>query len=705
MTARRPRRALGHRLPAGLVGAGLLALALNALGPHVGGAAAPALAQRSALEAATIDELAARRLAAELRDGDLDAVSPAAFDETIWAEAALSAVRSRRYVRARELAEDILQIDPASVPGDVLIGMVFHRGEGSLPRALYHLDRARERIETGWGPTPTDDGPWRWHALALSELAMVTGEMGRHERRVELLRQRAALYAPSYPADLGWPLMRLRRYDAAREVVETALASEDEAQISMALTALCAIEAEQQRRVESYEACRAAADHERTSAFVGPTSFTNAAEAAIGLLRFDEVERLLLEGSEHFAFGAVANPWLDLVHLYLAQGRTAEALDAVRRMRDWRLRQPAFLDEQNRAETQMAAAAFLIVAGRGQEAAELTRRILQRPDRTGFTSSESEQMEAAAAVLDAVAHRLAAEEVAERAAASLWRERPALWARETSLRLRAWSSSRRAAALSADRRRLLATLRPYLAGSLELPEWLEPEMVDMLGAGVVASALDAAIAEENLDAADGYFTAARVEIVRGAPLTALALAEQALLQLPESEVLLRARIAARGAQAARRLGNRRRATELLDQAMQLDPGVVRRLGGALTVVLESNNTPASRAATAALRRSPRFRVDPGGEFRLRIGGSEERADGCLLGLAATRLACTSVSRRAGEDGAALGRRLAIELQRAAFAPRLDLTQADLQSLDGSPTAAGGPAGEDLRSILSFVTED
>ena len=52
---------------------------------------------------------------------------------------------------------------------------------------------------------------------------------------------------------------------------------------------------------------------------------------------------------------------------------------------------------------------------------------------------------------------------------------------------------------------------------------------------------------------------------------------------------------------------------------------------------------------------------------------------------------------AGDD---MARCLAGEFHDVAFAPRLDLTQADLRSLDGSPTAAGGRSSERLRSVLS-----
>ncbi|MEM9552744.1 MAG: hypothetical protein AAGC60_00675 [Acidobacteriota bacterium] len=642
-----------------------------------------------------------------LRDGDLADLPTDTVDPDLWAWAALDALQEDKTVRARELSEQLLAHDPDSIEGHYLVGTVHHRAEGNLPRALYHLRRARGLIEDAFGPAPSDDGPWIWHALTLGEMAMVSGEMGRHEQKLELLAVRDALYEPRSPAERGWPLMRLRRYDEARRAVEEALAMDDPDQTASALTALCAIEAEQHHRDASLEACLAAAEHERRYDLGGPTPFTNAAEASLGLLRLDQAESLLLEATENFIVGTVSNPWLDLTQLYLSQGRTPEALEAVRAMHRWRLRQPAAIDEQNRAEAEMTAAAFLLVAGRPHDALRITRRTLARPDRTGFTSSESEQMEVAAALLDSIAHRLAAERTAETIAASSWTDALRLRLVETRLRLRAWSSSRRAAAHLSAERMLLATLRPYLAGAAELPEWLEPELVASLGDGVMAAALERAEAIETVDGAEGFFAAWRVEIAThgGDARTALAQADRALDTLPGVAVLLRARVAAQGARAALRLGERGRAAELFDRALQSDPGTLRLLGLALPVRIDAAPTPVARAAARSLAASPRFDRFDASRFVVQIEGVPSSADACLLGPNGTRLACSQVTVRAGEDDAALGRRLALELQDAAFAPRLDLTQSDLESLDGSPTAAGGRGRERLHTLLDELTRD
>ncbi len=636
---------------------------------------------------------------------DEDAMPPG-FGGGEMVAAAWRALDARRYIRARELAEVILEKDPESIAGHAILGIVHHRAEGNLPISLYHLKQSRKLFEERYGEQPSDDAPWRWHAITIGELAFVSGEMGRHADKVRYLLERDEIYSPPWPADRGWPLMRMRRYDLARQAVEEAMELGEPGQIASARTALCAIEAEQQRREEGYLACKAAADFERQSGFSGPAPFTNAAEAALGLLRFDESERLILEATENFARGTVSNPWLDLMHLYLAESRTPEALDALRRMLTWRKRQPAYMDEQNKAETEMASALFLIVAGHPEEASRITARAVDRPDRTGFTSSESEQMEAAAALIDQLAQRTKAELLSEKASWSSFLDAASARLEARRARLRAWSSGRRAAALLADERILLATLRPYLAGSVEIPEWVELELCALLGPGVVAAATAKARQVETLEGAEGYFLAYESEVafLQGRERDVLELAEEALETLPPHEIQLRVRVTALAAQAAADVGLNRRSVELFDAAFQLDPGIIRRLGLALPATFPPATGAVAEEARDHLRDSPRFRRAKAG-YQVVVESDDSSASASLLGPQRTRLAHVRVTARAGEDADDLARRLAAEFHAQAFAPRLDLTQADIRSLDGSPTAGGGRASDRIRNVLSELTAD
>ena len=640
-----------------------------------------------------------------MADVDPDMV-PNGFGDDHRALAAWQAFFRGEGTRTREIANLMLSENDRSVEGHCLMGLVQHRREGNLPIALFHFQRCRNLFEARHGEVPDIDAPWYWHALAVTELAYVSGEMGRHQDKVDLLIERDDLYDSRSPADRGWPLMRLRRYGQARQVVAQALALDDPLQTSSALTALCAIEAEELKREASYEACLRAAEHDRRSGLGHPTPFTNAAESALGMLRFGETETLLYEASENFNQDSISNPWLDLSQLYVTEGRIAEALEAVRKMVDWRRRQPPYMEDQNRAEMEMASAAFLIVAGRAEEAARITQRTLERPDRTGFTSSESEQMEAAAALLDMLAHRTAAERLAEEASYAPWRESLGLQLTVLQYRLRAWSSGRRAAAEVAHERILLSTLRPYLAGSIEIPEWIQAEVVPLLGPGVVGAAVAEAREQETLADAEGYFltTEAEVAFLQGRDKLAFEKIEAAVATLPRSEALLRARLLVLEGQLAVARGERQRAVAAFDQVMQIDPGAIRRAGAALPASIYASPTDTARKARDLIEDSPRLDLGKGG-FQVRIEGGEDGLFAQLLSPQGAVLSAVQVTPRAGDDGVdTMVRRLAREFHDETFAPRIDLTQADLQTLDGSPTAGGGRSQLMIDSVLQEVSQ-
>src|SRR5262245_15844524 len=64
------------------------------------------------------------------------------------------AVREDKLVRAREIGERILTSHPDAYAGHYIVGYAQHYGETNLPRALFHLRRARELFESQYGPRP-----------------------------------------------------------------------------------------------------------------------------------------------------------------------------------------------------------------------------------------------------------------------------------------------------------------------------------------------------------------------------------------------------------------------------------------------------------------------------------------------------------------------------------------------------------------------
>lgn len=601
---------------------------------------------------------------------------------------AYCALRVRNFASVRTLATRALKRDRASFRALYLLGAAQHRGEGNLPKSLRLLERAEKALTVAYGPVLEEGDPLRPIAYRiLFELMDVHGEMDHHEERIAYADAITERLSIDHRASKAWPLMKLGRFKEARAVVEEALASDDQWNRSVARTSRCAIESELRNRMAAYEACREAAEPARQRSRGGAVELTNAGAAAEEVLKFGEAERLYLEAAERAPETSV-NPWGRLVHLYLAEGRFSEALGAWREMQAYRARrQHAYLDQQDESEAQLAGAAVMIIAGRVDLAEPITRRIVGRPDRQGTSSAASEQNEAGAALVARVARRVKARRLEEEAAIAPFFDAIQLRTRAARLRFDAWMVARRAARILAKPERLITTLRPEVPGSLELPGWLDAEVISLVGPGVSAVALEQSRADETLPEAltAPVFDAYQAEIawLRGEYETAYARGRSAMENAGKGLTLVGARGGAWAADAAGRLGRSEAARALYRGVLDRDPEVLRRLDLALPVRFEVAGSALARSAAQLLRGSPAFN-DVGWGFRLVVDDGGAR----LLGLDGSELANVRADAAAPdpdeEGGTELTpeRQLASEIQSRILSPLLDITQVDVRSLDG-----------------------
>jgi pentatricopeptide repeat protein len=602
----------------------------------------------------------------------------------------------------RTLANQALNADERSFRAHFLMGYVQHLGEGNLPKALFHLQQAETLFIERYGERPSlTDSPWRVYHRILHQLIHLLGEMDAHEDKihyVDEIRRRLDLdYAPFK----SWPLLKLGRFDEARQIATEAIESDDAWNQAVGLTALCAVESELRNRQAAYDACQKAAERVQGSAMDGSIELSNAGAASEEMFKFDEAERLYQEAARRPAEGSV-NPFGRLVRLYLRQGRFSEAMSAWREMKTYRSQRPgSYLDQQDQAEADLIGASLLLVAGRSDEAQKRTGVTVKRPDRQGTSSANAEQNEAGAAVMDRAAKLDAARQLEERAAVSTWKDALPLWIESLGLRFEAWRSGRKAAEVLANPERLVTSLRPECPGSIELPSWLDGDLIALTGPGVALAAIQEARAEETLPEAlkEPIFWALEAEahLLAGDEDLAQQLAKQALDGLGKGDGLMRARAAALLAESARQNGDVDAALAAYRLVLALDPGVLRRLGFRLPVQLEAAGTGPVTRAVELLGSSPLFELEPWG-FGLRVGEAEAELllpDGSVVN---TIRVPANAGQKDDDEGAA--RRIAKAVQRELLVPNIDITQSDIRSLDGS--LGTGKATEELKSILEEV---
>ena len=164
---------------------------------------------------------------------------------------------------------------------------------------------------------------------------------------------------------------------------------------------------------------------------------------------------------------------------------------------------------------------------------------------------------------------------------------------------------------------------------------------------------------------------------------------------PETEALLRARVLAIQADANWKMGSRAEAIDQYSRAFQFDPGVFRRLELRLPVSLQSvGSGDVLEDSVDAIENSPRFEVHAGSPFVVRV----EQADKlrvCLLAPDDSILACAEQEVSRDEGAGSIVERLMIAFHEVAFMPRIDMSQSDVEGLDGSNQVGPNPLGDFL----------
>ena len=625
--------------------------------------------------------------------------------------AVCDALNLKENVRARELTEQWVREQPDSPAAQFALAEVLFNVEGNLARALYHLDQAEALTGYTSLEEALSSGNIQWHYLTLSQLSYVHQLMGDQLASLEYLDKISEIYGQDIESFRGWPLIKLKDYEAARasanRVLET---SDDNVARARAWNTLCAVELASLQPLESMDACERTLNEDGRlgdlSDSVDTVYLTNASEVALSLLEMDQAEAYLQRATRYLNPDSVADPWVYLLYLLMNQARFDEANRALERMLVWRDQQEPIVNVMNRAEHFMVSAGFLLLAGYIEDAVRLSTTALNQPDRNGSYSADDAQKDSYAALMSTTALRTAYELALEEASTLSLPARQIARIQALSLRFDAWRTGRRAAALLADFDVLQARLRPYSPLDVHIPEWLEPEIIALIGPGVMRNTLEQARRNGAFQLNEGYYYAYRAEIAAlGGHADELAqVAEQALAELPPSEALLRARVTMRLASSVWARGNTELGRELFAQAWQRDPGLLRRLGLGLPVNFQSDGSSMAEEAISVLSRSPRFIPDEDG-LVLTVSTTPQ-LNACIGLDSAELLSCYTFDPDAApdagagditQDQASVTAAFSLQLHNALFGLGYEISRAQRSRLLGSSVILSSQTNANLRN--------
>jgi tetratricopeptide (TPR) repeat protein len=594
--------------------------------------------------------------------------------------------RDQEYVTLFERANDAVRENPVSVEGHFFLGVALQQGEGNLPLARRSLETAKGLLEREKAHRPlseTESEVYRRTLGALADIYETTEEYTDELRLIDLARREANL---DWSATRGWPLMKLGRMDEARAAMRESLKNTDPVDRRIALNTLGSLEFSAWNYEASYSWFTLLIAQSPPDDLT-PTTFSNRAETALALENFAGAESDYRQATDRFQPGSYTNPWEEITPLYVQTGRLVFAVSAIQKMRAWDAASDPTLEQNRWSREQLIVGLVQVAAGRDQQAMETTALLLRRPDRLGNNSASPQESEIAS--LDLYVEAL--QRNRERALESLSWSGPIAWCRglvrAAMLTAELWvSESRLRALVVRNPDGLDWSLRPYGPNS-DVQEYLRPGMNGILGPGIVSSAVVKLLQRSGpqADRERPYLQCMLGEslVDRGDFKAALAPLSSSLQKMPKEESLLRGRIEALLGYALEHTGAEADAQSHYSTAMEIDPHVFRSLAIALPVTIErAGDDDAANLAASWLRSSPRFRHGRGFTIQFQRHGTTHEA--VLLGGSGEVLARAATS--ANGKPKEVARQLCAAIHDSFFNGKLNVEQADIDSINGSPAS-------------------
>ncbi|PJB44801.1 MAG: hypothetical protein CO108_08235 [Deltaproteobacteria bacterium CG_4_9_14_3_um_filter_63_12] len=628
---------------------------------------------------------------------------------TVAEKEALATLEAGKNIRAREQAEAILE-DEDSFIATFVRAEVYFTEEANLARALFLMRKAEDMLLDAYSTPPEDREAVRWHKKVLMEEVWILAEMDDREGQLAVLERYDSYYQPSIEEYRIWPLVKLERYDEAQEIGERLIYSDDFQVRLKAYNGLMALGDEKRDRkmtlkwgVEGIEKTQ-----EKSCVIAA-----NVGLSAMQNLLFDDAERYIKIAKKAELQDCSLNPLAQAAQLYLLQGEFQKTISTFEQLR----KEP--FDPRMRAQFEMHNKSrfveLLYALGQFEAAEERAFAVMSAPDRAGMTSASEENRELVNVVLYWLTLQARQVQERERAAVRPFFDSVGIWNKAGLRSLDQWEKKRMAIRLATQQKLMVTIIRPYFT---DIAPWYLGAVIDLLGPGVVKKAVaeardaDADVETKLGEELGGYFDALDGEASwkGGDADEAIRLGRSALERLPKQTLLLRWRVQAWLSAILWERGEQEEALEMMHEVMVKYPTAFRILDLEVPVRLEGGGSDDAEQLMRLLLSSPRLRIEDGG-FTVNVNGHDDKVSTCLLSAKGFNYGCSEWSREAIDKAAAdddedeldddeRWARGADAFHDTVFAPKVELTQADINTLDGRPSRVG--AEEAVDKLLEGV---
>jgi hypothetical protein len=563
--------------------------------------------------------------------------------------------------KARTLAEKSigklnqdLQESPSSKPilGALVLAQVYEESEGNFPKALFWVRQALEWIIKDCGERPKDLRAQQLHRDLLLQESMVLGSMDRRQEQLNALERYESIYQPPKNDRKIWPLVKLGRFEEARQIGLKQIKSDNSFVRNRAFNGLMAVECEARNRKASYDwGMRGHIDAQKKSCVIA----LNMGLASRQCFKFDEEERfnrLALNAAQE---DCSSSPYIQSSATYLIRGEFQKSISA---LSSW---VPSTAMEWSQSHMRVKARRAELMFGLGVWYRGLKEiyEVVTYPDRSAGTDSASEEMlnlESYVlywALLEG--ERIAAEE--RRAVRSIWGSLKRQ-SRRVSLAWRQWRVKRQVIRYATYQHNLIDLIRPYFSSVMP---WYSTTITHILGGGVLRSSLASARRSEVDDypeIASAYFDGFEAELawVEGDYPQVLMLIERAIASIPKAARLLRYRLTALRWAARSEQNNLYELDDDLHLLLSEYPLPLRLLDLKIPVKVSLSGGDLAEEVHTYLKRSPRFIIDESASLSLQIIEGDQVIKLCLIGARGNRYRCAETLTDLKKERALLQRR-------------------------------------------------
>ena len=537
--------------------------------------------------------------------------------------------------RARTLAEKALKEQDKPILAAFVLAQVYEESEGNFPKSLFWIREATRWLVEQCGPLPSEIEAQQLHKDLLIRESFILGDMDRRYAQLKALDRYDLIYQPPKDELKIWPLVKLGRFEEAREIGLKQIQSDNSFVRSRAFNGLMAVECEARNRVASYEwGMKGHIDARKQSCVIA----LNMGLASRQCFKFDEEERFNRIALTAEDKDCSSSPYIQGSATYLIRGEFQKSISA---LSSWAPR-TAIEWMQSHMRVKARRAELMYGLGVWRRGLKEIYDVVTYPDRAAGSDSASEEMlnlEAYMLYWSLLeGERVASEE--RRAVRGVWG-----WLRGQPERLleawRHWRVKRQVIRFATHNVNIIDLIRPYFSSVMP---WYSASLVHILGGGVVRVAIDLAHSEDESELqeiAHAYLDGFEAELHwrEGRDESALGLVERALSVVPKEAKLYRYRLLALRWSIRSRLNGQARLDEDLHLLLREYPLPLRILNLKIPVQVSSSAGALSAKVVEAIAQSPRFIFDDTAELTLQVIEDARTLEICLVNQRGNRYRC------------------------------------------------------------------